>query len=111
MLKKIVNGVEVECTPEEEAAIRAEWALQPSGPAPLEQIRAIERTPIVADAMARANRLVALAYAIDELIRVAASKGQTVTREQAHDWAIVNDASYRTLYEAEQAIKPLRALV
>lgn len=26
MLNKIVNGVEVQCTPEEEAQIRAEWA-------------------------------------------------------------------------------------
>lgn len=26
MLNKIVDGVEVQCTPEEEAEIRAEWA-------------------------------------------------------------------------------------
>lgn len=25
MLKKIVNGIEVDCTPEEEAEIRADW--------------------------------------------------------------------------------------
>jgi hypothetical protein len=79
--------------------------------APLEQIRAIERTPEVADAMQRGSRLVALAYALDDLIHIAASKGQTVTRQQAHDWAMLNDANYKTLYDAEQAIKPLRALV
>lgn len=26
MLNKIVDGIEIQCTPEEEAAIRAEWA-------------------------------------------------------------------------------------
>lgn len=83
----------------------------PQPPAPIEQIRAMEDAPAVKDALARAGRLVALAYALDELIRVAASKGQTVTREQAHEWTIVNDSNYRTLYEAEQTIKPLRALV
>jgi len=80
-------------------------------PAPLDQIRAIECTPAVADAMQRGTRLVAIAYAIDDLIRIAASKGQTVTRAQAHDWAMLNDSNYKTLYDAEQVIKPLRALV
>jgi len=83
----------------------------PPDPAPIEQIRAIERTPEVADAMQRGSRLVALAYALDDLIRVAASKGQTVTRTQAHAWAMANDTNYKTLYDAEQTIKPLRALV
>lgn len=83
----------------------------PPPPSPLEQIRAIERSPEVADAMQRGSRLVALSYALDDLIRIAASKGQTVTRTQAHDWAMANDANYKTLYEAEQAIKPLRPLV
>ena len=83
----------------------------PTPASPLEQIRAIESTPEVADAMQRGSRLVALAYALDDLIRIAASKGQTVTRQQAHDWAMVNDNNYKTLYDAEQAIKPLRALV
>ena len=80
-------------------------------PLPIQEIRAIESTPAVADAMQRAARLVALSYAIDDLIRIAASKGQTVTRTQAHDWSMVNDSNYKTLYDAEQAIKPLRALV
>ncbi|WP_341918699.1 hypothetical protein [Polaromonas sp. YR568] len=80
-------------------------------PLPIEEIRAIERTPAVADAMQRASRLVALSYAQDDLIRIAASKGQTVTRQQAHDWAMLNDSNYKTLYDAEQIIKPLRALV
>lgn len=84
---------------------------QPAVPPPIEQIRAIERTPEVADAMQRGSRLVALSYALDELIRIAASKGQTVTRQQAHDWSMLNDSNYKTLYDAEQVIKPLRALV
>lgn len=83
----------------------------PPPPSPLEQIRAIEQTPLVSDAMQRGSRLVALSYAMDELIRVAALKGQTVTRQQAHDWSMVNDGNYKTLYDAEQVIKPLRTLV
>ena len=79
--------------------------------AALAAIRATEQTPIVADAMQRGSRLVALSYAIDDLIRVAAAKGLTVTRQQAHDWAMLNDSNYKTLYDAEQIIKPLRALV
>ena len=83
----------------------------PPEPTPLEQIRAVENDPVVKDAATRAARLVALSYALDDLIRVAASKGQTVTRTQAHDWAMLNDGNYKTLYDAEQAIKPLRPLV
>lgn len=83
----------------------------PIPPQPLDQIRAIEQGAAVSDAMQRASRLVALSYAIDDLIRIAASKGQTVTRQQAHDWAMLNDGNYKTLYDAEQAIKPLRPLV
>lgn len=78
---------------------------------PLDEIRAVERSPAVSDAMQRASRLVALSYALDDLIRIAASKGQTVTRTQAHDWAMLNDSNYKTLYDAEQTIKPLRPLV
>lgn len=83
----------------------------PPEPSPIEVIRAIEQSKPVADAMQRATRLVALSYAIDDLIRVSASKGQTVTRDQAHNWAMLNDSNYKTLYDAEQVIKPLRALV
>lgn len=61
--------------------------------------------------MKRAARLVALSYALDDLIRIAASKGQAVTRDQAHAWAMANDSNYKTLYDAEQTIKPLRLLV
>ena len=32
MLKKMVNGVEVECSAEEDAAIRAEWATPQATP-------------------------------------------------------------------------------
>lgn len=110
-MKKLVGGVEVDLTPEEEAEIVAGWNSPKPPPLPIQQIRSIESTPAVADAMQRASRLVALSYAIDDLIRIAASKGQTVTRQQAHDWAMANDPNYRTLYDAEQAIKPLRPLV
>ena len=91
----------------------SEWLINPDAlmAENIEKIRAIERAPTVSDAMQRGSRLVALAYALDDLIRVAAAKGQTVTRQQAHDWAMLNDGNYKTLYEAEQTIKPLRALV
>jgi hypothetical protein len=80
-------------------------------PSALEQIRAIERTPEVSDAMQRGSRMVALAYALDEVMRIAAGKGISITREQAHVWAMANDANYHTLFTAEQTIKPLRPLV
>lgn len=107
----MVGGVPVECAPEEEAEILALWGAPKPQLLPIQQIREIEGAPVVADAMQRGARLVALSYALDDLIRIAAAKGQTVTRQQAHDWAMVNDSNYRTLYEAEQAIKPLRVLV
>lgn len=78
---------------------------------PLEQIRAIEATPTVADAAVRAARITALTVALDKVIKVAADNGQTVTQAQAHVWAMANDADYSTLFTAEQAIKPLRAQV
>lgn len=87
------------------------YAVLAPTPSPLEQIRAIERTPEVSDAMQRGSRLVALSYAIDEVVRIAASKGQVVTRQQAHAWSMVNDANYKTLHDAETAIKPLRPQV
>lgn len=80
-------------------------------PPAIEQIRAIERSPTVADAMARASRLVAMGYALDEFVRAAALRGQTVTREQAHAWAMANDSNYKTLFDAEQLIRPIRARV
>ena len=80
-------------------------------PPAIEQIRAIERSPTVADAMARASRLVAMGYALDEFVRAAALRGQTVTREQAHAWAMANDSNYKTLFDAEQLIRPMRARV
>lgn len=87
----------------------------PASPTPAElalaEIRAIESTLAVADAMQRGTRWAALIFALDEVIRAAAEDGQTVTREQAHDWAMLNDGNYKTLYDAEQVIKPLRALV
>ena len=36
-LKKMVNGVEMKCTPEEEAAIQAEWQANANAPAPVPQ--------------------------------------------------------------------------
>jgi len=95
-----------EATPEEIAA----WEISRQ-PAPIDQIRTIERALEVSDAMQRGSRLVSLSYALDDLIRIAELKGQIVTRQQAHAWAMVNDPNYKTLYDAEQVIKPLRALV
>lgn len=95
-----------EATAQEVAA----WEVQ-KPPKPIDEIRAIERSPQVADAMARATRLVAMAYALDEFVRAAALKGQTITREQAHAWAMLNDSNYKTLFDAEQLIRPMRARV
>lgn len=81
----------------------------PPAPTPLAQIRALEAAPAAADAAARGARIVALSYSLDLVIKKAAAKGQTVTPAQAHEWAMVNDGNYKTLYEVEQAIKPLRA--
>ena len=42
MLKKNVNGVDVICSPQEEAAIRAEWAENAAKPRPLPDVSAKE---------------------------------------------------------------------
>lgn len=77
-------------------------------PTLLEQIRAVEDDPAVKDAATRAARLVAMGYALDLLILKEASRGRTVTREQAHAWALVNDRDYGILYGAEQTIKVIK---
>jgi hypothetical protein len=42
MLKKIVNGVEVECSAEEEAQIKADWEAKAVDPATLEGTPSLE---------------------------------------------------------------------
>lgn len=91
--------------------IEAYESVRNAPPTPIEQIRAIEQSTVVTDALQRASRLVALAYALDDVLRIAVLKGQTVTRDQAHSWAMLNDSTYLALYEAEQVIKPLRELL
>jgi len=42
MLKKMVDGIEVECSPEEEAEIRAEWEANAAKKAEEESVRKAE---------------------------------------------------------------------
>lgn len=87
-----------------------EPADEPPEPAPIEQIRAIENTPAVKDAATRAARIAALEYALDRVVRKGAERDpqQVITREQAHDFAMMTDSDYRTLFNAEMTIKPIR---
>lgn len=81
----------------------------PPAPKAIDQIRALEAA--AADATARGNRLVALEASIDIAVRKASEGGLTFTRAQALAWLLVNDANYKKLYDLEQAVRPLRALV
>ncbi|HYW57666.1 MAG TPA: hypothetical protein VE934_11940 [Polaromonas sp.] len=74
----------------------------------IEQIRAIEAAPNVQDAMARALRRDLLTRAFAFAKARAVSKGYDWTDVQVHAWAMANDKDYKTLREAEDAIKPLR---
>ena len=76
---------------------------------PLAQIRAIEAQPEVVDAMARASRQLLLKTWFD---RVKAMPGAVAfTNAQVEAYCRANDKTYKALAEAEDAIKPLRALV
>jgi hypothetical protein len=76
---------------------------------PLQEIRALEAA--AADHMARGTRLVALEASIDIAVRKASDAGLTCTRAQAQTWLLANDANYKALYDLEQAVRPLRALI
>ena len=53
MLNKIVNGVEIQCTPEEEAEIRAEWSVNDANRPALMGTPSLEE--LIAQAVQRNN--------------------------------------------------------
>ena len=75
----------------------------------IEQIRTIEGKPEVADAMARASRQLLLGM---WFARVKAKPGAAcLSDDQIEAYCRANDATYKTLAVAEDAIKPLRGKV
>ncbi len=78
-------------------------------PKPIDQIRAIEARPEVIDANARASRQLLLKTWFDRA--KALPSAAALTDAQVEDWCRANDKTYKVLAEAEDAIKPLRALV
>lgn len=80
---------------------------------PLQQIRAMEQTQNVRDAMERASRLAALVTTRTEMVRQQAARvpAVIVTHDQVHAWLVVNDKYYKLLWELEQLIEPLRKQV
>jgi len=79
-MKKQVNGVEVECKPEEEAAILAEWEAN-SQPATPEELDAIADS--VADAMLENDaKMKALGLVMADLVERAFGVSQEVARSE-----------------------------
>ena len=79
-MKKRVNGVEVECTPEEEAAILAEWEAN-SQPATAEELDAIADS--VADAMLENDaKMKSLGLVMADLVERAFGVSQEVARSE-----------------------------
>lgn len=75
-------------------------------PKPIDQIRAIEAQPAVADAFIRATRQLVLGTWFAKVKAMPGAAG--LTRDQIEAYCRANDPSYKTLAEAEDAIKPLR---
>ena len=79
-MKKRVNGVEVECTPEEEAAILAEWEAN-SQPTTAEELDALADS--VADAMLENDaKMKALGLVMADLVERAFGVSQEVARSE-----------------------------
>ena len=79
-MKKRVNGVEVECTPEEEAAILAEWEANKQPPT-AEELDAIADS--VANAMLENDaRMKALGLVMADLVERAFGVSQEVARSE-----------------------------
>lgn len=57
MLTKMVNGVSINCTPEEEAVIRADWARSEAEPAPAPQPTLADLIEVIKADPAAAARL------------------------------------------------------
>ena len=79
---------------------------KPVPPTPLQQIRAIESKPEVADAFIRATRQLFLKTGFDRAKAKPAAAG--LTNEQIETACRSGDADYKILAEAEDTIKPLR---
>ena len=75
-------------------------------PKPIEQIRAIESKPDVADAFVRATRQLLLNIWFQRV--KAKPAAANLSDDQIEAWCRANDKTYKTLAEAEDAIKPLR---
>ena len=75
-------------------------------PTPLEQIRAIESKPEVADAFVRATRQLLLGTWFERV--KAKPAAASLTNAQIEAYCRANDPTYKTLAETEDAIKPLR---
>ena len=84
-------------------------ALRPVSPPPtaLDQIRAIENKPDVADAFVRATRQLLLSTWFQRI--KAKPAAASMTDEQIEAYCRANDPTYKTLAETEDAIKPLRS--
>ena len=83
-------------------------ALQPVPPAPkaIDQIRAIESKPEVADAFVRATRQLLLGTWFERV--KAKPAAANLTNAQIEAYCRASDPTYKTLAETEDAIKPLR---
>ena len=77
-----------------------------SPPTPLQEIRAIESKPEVADAFVRATRQLLLGIWFERV--KAKPAAANLTKEQIEAYCRASDPTYKTLAEAEDAIKPLR---
>ena len=77
----------------------------PQGPAPLEQIRALEAK--YADDQAKLTRQSLLSLALDKACADPAASA--LTREQVHEVLMSADNGYKALYELEQQVEALRA--
>lgn len=76
-------------------------------PTPLEQIRALEAQ--YADAQARVTRQSLLELALERAAADPAAQG--LTKEQVHAFLMTRDNGYSALFNLEQQVAALRALV
>lgn len=79
----------------------------PPPPSPLEQIRALEAQ--YADAQAKLTRQSLLALALDKACADPLANG--LTRDQVHTLLLAGDNGYSALWNLEQQVEALRALV
>lgn len=105
----------VEITTEELDSIRASRNVAPSLPSPLEQIRALEAAK--ADAVAKVTRqallmqTVAIALARPEAAALTAGMTPPQAQAAVTAYLVATDPGFKLMYELEQEIEPLRALI